>query len=685
MLAFLIGIGVFAVGFGALLEAGVLQGNLGSGHASSVAEGAGAEAAAGTLADRLLGQPGVGWYTSLSCTNGVPNASKLQPDAVRGLGLGHEPCPGGVRGPGFALEYQKLQKMRGGLMTAAATNGYIDYPEARAELGLTGDPANFHVRSWPVLPSIRELLKSGQGDPNALVAYIGHYDTIHGGLVQNYVVQKACGSTDGPSSAVAWVDITNNGTTAAAFEVTFTVRLASDDVEFVQHTPPIAAGATQRVSLTLPKTSDWAWAGAAQVTVDVADVLRDLGSCTSSLAGFTMTAATTTRLFGVNAEKLENTLSSGSVTTKIMYAAYDGRGHDLSYSDWQLRLVSSLGVTVGSDTNLNQRGWEPFVLTGPDTVTATLLNGAGTLVLGQDVVNVVATGLGSFTPTAASTTYVPHAGVVPEATYLALLAKNFDPHVYSSTYASTSVPYAAGGDIFPDIKKALNDDLSSYLIAANGAATLANYDVIVVGSDVDQNAMTSAAAKQSIRDWVYAGGFLIVLGSAAQAVQWLEPIFHSGIQSASGGVLNPDGTNPLLHVPNELHYLSYVNNNLTWHYTGSDGSFFEHILTQGGNDVLSTSNPGAFGSGRVLLTSYEPYNLTGSGATGACDPTNVQPDCPALNMLHNFLTLSYADLYLDFGPPIPNGVHVGSVQRLATVYHPQLARWVEIVVLVYAF
>ena len=106
--------------------------------------------------------------------------------------------------------------------------------------------------------------------------------------------------------------------------------------------------------------------------------------------------------------------------------------------------------------------------------------------------------------------------------------------------------------------------------------------LLVVGSDVDHNSMTSSAAKQTIRDWVYAGGFLIVFGSYQQAVQWLQPIFHSALDSASDPLLTPDTAHPILHTPNELDYVSFDSGGNIWEFNrDEDASHFSPVIASG--------------------------------------------------------------------------------------------------------
>ncbi|MFA5944912.1 MAG: hypothetical protein WC876_10655, partial [Candidatus Thermoplasmatota archaeon] len=65
------------------------------------------------------------------------------------------------------------------------------------------------------------------------------------------------------------------------------------------------------------------------------------------------------------------------------------------------------------------------------------------------------------------------------------------------------VPSLAG-DVYPDIKSYLDANLPS---------RLAQYDIIIVGSGVEHSSLTANAVKDGIRDWVLAGGMLVMMGS----------------------------------------------------------------------------------------------------------------------------------------------------------------------------
>jgi hypothetical protein len=96
-------------------------------------------------------------------------------------------------------------------------------------------------------------------------------------------------------------------------------------------------------------------------------------------------------------------------------------------------------------------------------------------------------------------------------------------------------------------------------------------------------------------------------------------------------------------------------------------------------------NPGAFGEGQVILTSWRPFALTDDQATTCAEPLTANSQCHGLFLIHNLVTLSYRNLYLDYGPSIPIGEPSGAQIRIGSLYHPELDAMVGIQIQVFAF
>jgi hypothetical protein len=668
----------------------------GQGQDSEVSLSAQLSSQAANLADLLVATPGLKWYSSDACESGIINATKITPDAVGVVGsgrfgLGREPCgtPVSQAGDVHQIDYNKLIDLNSALMQADATNNHLDYEEARRSLGLDKRNLDFHVRTEPVLENIRQILKTGYKDPNLKPLYLGDYEAQSGGAPVVRVVQKTSGVVSTSENATLWVHITNNGSVPTVFEVAFRVPLKDATVELLAHTDLVAASGTFNVTTVVRKTADWQWANTnnKKVNFTITDPAGSVGSGSIDLSGITMTHASTRKLLHITADKLSFLIGqSGSVNAKVHYESRDGKGNLVNNNDWRMKVLNPDNSTFSTVSLGNKKsGFEQFSFSTAGTYKARLENSAGSTLLNLDLVNVVSSAIGDFTPSGGSGTYKPQASVAPEIAYIDAIIENFDPYVFSNTYDNATVPYQAGGDVLPDIKKVMNNDLPARLTDASGAVTTSKHNVLFVGSNVHHNSMTSAAAKQTIRDWVYAGGLLIVLGSTEQTVNWLQPIFHTAIDGAGGGISTPDENHPILTTPNRLDYESFNTHDIVWQFNRQqDADLFTHVVTESQGDYMAVSNPGDLGEGRVILTSYQPFDLV-DGQAADCTPGAFTAECPALQLVHNLMSIGYSGLYVDYGPKLPHDREHGSVIRIGAVDHPQLATRIALRVYVYIF
>jgi hypothetical protein len=640
------------------------------------------------LSELILSSTGVGWYAGGACDGAQVNEDAMSPDSVQRFGLGAEVCDptkGQVRGN---LSFDKLVDLQRAKYAADGSNGHLDYAEAAAALGLTTSDLDFHLRTQPVLSSIRAILASGHQDPNLKPLYIGDYESTSGVI---YDVQRTEGYAEDSDYVDLWVNVTNNGVNTTAFEISFTVHLDDQSIDLTRHTPLIGPGDYHNTSVRLPKSADWDWASSV-VDYIVSDVTQVVGSGEIDLTDVDMTAATAKRIYEVHSGKLEYLLTGSEISPKIYYSAFEGDGDAVSVGTWKLEVFNALGLLVSTDTSLHDRGWESFTLALPGEYTVKLKDALGFL-LAEEKVTVVLDPVIQYVPIGSTTDVAPQSSVTAEIAYVDAIIEHFQPFVFSAEYATAELPYVAGGDVMPDIKSVMNNDLPSMILDDKGTsspnddeATLSNYNVIVVGSNVDHQIMTSQHAKDAIRDWVYAGGTLVVFGSNDQAVQWLQPIFHSSIDSASGGLFTPDENHPVLKVPNDLDYTAFDSHGLAWDFTrDQDAEHFTHVLLTGDADLLALSDHGEFGDGRVLLSAYQPFDIYPGGEDPECDPGTLGPACQGLALFHNLITQSYAGLFVDYGPPIPLDRPVGVTTRIASVYHPELDTSVAMQVTVYVF
>ena len=212
------------------------------------------------------------------------------------------------------------------------------------------------------------------------------------------------------------------------------------------------------------------------------------------------------------------------------------------------------------------------------------------------------------------------------------------------------------------------------------------YSVLVVGSNVDQTALTPQAVKDAIASWVRAGGRLVVLGGQQNA-NWLEPFLTTGTRSASGGVYVPDNGHPILNTPNKLNYLAYPDPGRGWVVPNET---YSHIITKGPapgqkdriEDVLAVSNDGAvdaqgnsiFGNGTLILTTYIPYDIA----------TQLGQDEERKFFANIFMYVAHRSVYLDYGPAVPLGVDVAFAERLPLVEYTKLGN-LEIRIVIYVW
>jgi hypothetical protein len=223
-----------------------------------------------------------------------------------------------------------------------------------------------------------------------------------------------------------------------------------------------------------------------------------------------------------------------------------------------------------------------------------------------------------------------------------------DQLLVSDIPLTTFLGGAVEGDVYPDIKT---------YIDANLLARLPQYDMLIVGSGAEHNSLPSNAIKDGIRDWVLAGGMLVVLGSEGQAYQWLQPLFHTGVATVNGAAMAPDVSHPLLKEPNELSWTSYDSHGRGWDIkdtgTGAHYDDFSHVIVQDGEDVLAISKDGAFGTGRILLTTYLPREIAATMGLGE-----------AMGMIENIVLFAdRTNLYLEYGPQAPLGEPVSIAVR----------------------
>lgn len=556
--------------------------------------------------------------------------------------------------PNF-LDYVKIKALRNGTMSSAANNA-PDYPEVRGALGIVN--ADMHIRSYPVMPGVDD--PRWTKNPHGRLGYFAHYAPAAAPVL---ITQSSTWSSNVLNASLT---LRNEHLAPAIYVAAFSLGDKDTGATYIteeRHTRLLAPGETQTVWVNFHKLPSWKAAiDAVEVTltdsyggIAVGKTGTQVGQFWYSERPPTGSGSSYNLMLGAARPYY---ISGETVTFNVDH--YDGEGEHVNNAKGRFVLFGPNGNEwVNQTIDLPRQKNAVWAYECPNCTTVgnyTAMAWDTTMTkVHQDVVHVSAVKM--FTEKRDL-----HAVAANEVGILSDLVVNFTP----TRYAKNSNPE---GDIFGD--------------DSNGPGELANeldrYTTIIIGSEVLQTALTPAHTKYAIAEWVQAGGNLIVLGTYTQESRWMEPIYKAAQETANGGISAPDPTHPVLTTPNPLQYQRYLDRARTWRIDAD--TQFTHVLTRGAgpqgemDDTLAVSDPGAFNDGTVVLTSYIPGALT-----------EPQDDLEAKRLLHNLLTQSHTMLFMDFGPPISEGVPVGSASRLVAVPHPNVPdAVVEVRLILYLF
>ncbi len=675
---------------------------------------------AGSLSNLLLESPGYaagGEYWTPDNDIGVssPNA-----DGLRRLGL--------LDGTSSsALSFAKLQNLRRAPFGADGTDGYVNYEEAAENLGLAASNLDFHARAYPTLPDVATLLKTGTRDPNLRITYIGDIDVSQSqgqappsdptdGLVVNTPVCTISPLTTAgnPQDYRLSVDVTNGGSTTTQFTVLFEYQLGTAAAgSQTANSFLVAPAQVATIYVDVPAVSGRACSVGAEIEASVNDpgTASVVAAVTLATAVTGATVAPVELSLDTNLPSFLNADGATSGCSDPVEMSYDGPAKNMYV---YLVVKDSAGATVFSESqkvpaSANQREFNAGCLVAGEYIGTLYYCGAdedctGGATYEQVVENVLVTttAVASYNPLSQPApqgpdVYTGTAHSMAEVGFLDTLATKFCPYYFDSqvdagmsgaeAWATRCQAFKDGqtqyGDVLPDSKKIMNNDLPDRLIGPDGLPRYDLVNVLIAGSNIDQNAMTSQAAKGAVGDWVLGGGVLIVFGSTNQNVNWLEPIFHAAIKSSSGGISVPDPGHPVLHTSDQLDYPLYDHRDQVWNFNGQTAqeaaTLFTNVVVQGSDPVTTESNPGAMGDGTVILTTWTPYDVY----DGAKDPATTSLE--GLKLVNNLLMQGYKDLFLDYGPPLPSFTNVVPAMRTVQVYHPAFENPIQLSVIIYVF
>jgi fibronectin type 3 domain-containing protein len=538
---------------------------------------------------------------------GYPQDWQSSPDAVQRLGLLE-------RGSTVRIDSTKFDDFaQGSLSSPSSTNGLVDYVEARNALGLQG--YDFHLRVEPVF----DLNSSGYG--------VSGMDTYHVGYVGHFNngVESAMSQNERYALTQLPIDFSNITKTST----TLPGDVFSDDSATLKSVlvPLIGSSPAQTVIPNQGPNDD-------VFHVVNADAYSSLFAAPGTL---TKALALTD---GSSADALSALGFTKSKDVRAVLGVANMSGLSTATLTWN-DYVDTHQKANATSIDPNDYGWAEVSADGGNTWYQ-LTNG-----LGQRSVD---TWLGYPAPN--QTAWTAHTVQITAANCAPCMGAS-DVEVAMHWHADNQQPQGYGW---------IMDDVVLSPTTTTGfdkTFETPDYSMLVIGSDVSQNAFTPDEVKNAIRDYVNVyGGRILVLGGQTNT-QWLQPLFHVAIHGATPGVGTPDTTSPLLNEPNQLNWQTYDDGGTAWDFSGSqDASLFDPIVATGsGQDILAASLPGSFGSidqgGSVMLTTYLPWDMPG-----------VEPEKFFANAL---MYGKYHLLYADIGPPIPNGTVVETAQRTATM------------------
>lgn len=536
-------------------------------------------------------------------TPGHPASWIDDPDSVKRLGL-LKP------GTTLRIDADKFDAMaKGSYASPSSTNGHVDYEEAKRALGLSG--YEWHLRVSPVFNAFDPLSYGIEGMEDYHIGYVGHWD----GLAESAASKKERGALTTLSPFIKY----NNNT---RLTVTGVGDAYKDDAQSLRSilvpllgTQP-AQAALQGGSGT-PK-HDFYMVNASVYQSSFNPLVRSTLSRALALSdgagglGYT------------NGREIRATLGLANMTGLLTA--------DLSWKEW----VDTDGGSGNYDDG--DYGW---VEVSPDQ--------------GETWYRLTDNALDR----SKETTVGEHADGW-KLRNVAITSLNCAPCLDNPEvqvafhWTADSQDREGKGWIVDDVTLS-----PTTTTAFSKRFERPEFDLLLIGSDVDQNAFTASEVKHGIRDYVNVhGGRIVVLGGQTNT-NWLQPLFHVGIRTASPGVSTPDVTHPLLTTPNALDWQGYDYGNTAWDFTGGgDASLFNMVVGSGGSEhILSASRQGAFDAngaeGVVMLTTYLPWTM---------------PETEALRFVANVLMYGrYHYLFMDYGPAVPDHVPVASVSRTAVM------------------
>lgn len=217
------------------------------------------------------------------------------------------------------------------------------------------------------------------------------------------------------------------------------------------------------------------------------------------------------------------------------------------------------------------------------------------------------------------------------------------------------------GDVYPD----LTDDIDGlpgqqpYLATALfDSGRLSMYEVLIVGSEVEQNLFDALAHKAALRAYVEGGGVIFVLGSDEMTPSWMNGNllqYNAGQNKKySGPLTTPDDSHAILTTPNKLDYQGYAFATKRW--VLDEREQYTVVIGQSNKNPtdLGVSNDGLYPQGgAVFVSNLNVYEL----------PLEERFKVLANKLVYVFLR----SLFIDFGPELDPHSLARSASRILSI------------------
>jgi hypothetical protein len=501
---------------------------------------------------------------------------------------------------------------KGRLYDPSSTNGYVDYDEARAALGLAG--YDFHLRAQPVFGLNASSPLGLDGMSSYHVAYVGHFPSG---------VESAQSQAERAALAALGVSFTNvqRPAVVGAGDV-----FADDQATLKGILDPLLGSETTSTVIPFAAATD-----ATFHIVNASDISAYVPGASSKALALSTVAGDGSIQLGYTASK----------DVRAVLGIADLTSAPVATLTWN-EFVSTHPRGTAQAADPNDYGWIEVSTDGGVTWTP-LTDGAPS----QDTW----TGAG-----VEPTSYTQRQVVISSANCASCPGASA-VEVALHWHADSTAPSGAGWFV---------DDVSlapTSLTGFDKTFDEAPYDLVIVGSDVTQSNLALPMVEDAFRDYVnHLGGRVLALGGAsAPTTAWLQPLFQEGVRDASPPLDSPDVTHPILTQPNKLEWDAYPDSGQQWGVAASDLPLFD-VITKGpdsGLNDLLVSRPYAFyqegENGALVLTTYTPWNMSGDQAK---------------EFFANVLAYGkFHDLYADVGPAVPSlsSDVVSAASRTATM------------------